>query len=367
MQAVIEAKRTWERTFDAMSDGIVVHDEGMRIVRVNRAFARLVRSAPARLVGRDLLELLDETNATAVRRACARVVSTRRPLTFELDDPSLGGSVSISLSRLPTKQGAYFIQTLRDITDERQMQERLAQASKLASIGQLAAGVAHEINTPLATITGCAQSLVRQLTAAPELVGGERWEAISDRLTTIVEQSFRCKKITRDLLDYAKPTKATLVPTDVERVAREAVETVGRERAHGRVRTKVAGEPGLVATDPDLLRQVLVNLLVNALDAVEASGSTGGVVLECRFLKGVVRITVRDSGAGIAPGDIERIFDPFFTTKPPGRGTGLGLSISQSLVASLGGRIEVSSRVGRGSRFSIALPRDLDGRGERGE
>jgi PAS domain S-box-containing protein len=355
LQAVVAAKRMWEGTFDAMSDGIVIHDEKLRIVRVNRAFARLARSGPARLVGSSLLDLLEPANRAAVESACERVAVTRRPVTFDIEEPDLGGTVSISVSRLQTVDGVYFIHTLRDITHERQMQERLAQSSKMASIGHLATGVAHEINTPLATITGCAQSLARQLAALPDLSGSPRWEAISERLATIVEQSFRCKKITRDLLDYAKPTKPTMMEVDLERVAREAIETIEREREGVQIPVRVVGDPAPVTSDPDLLRQVVINLLVNALDATEAAGG-GTVAIEVRYLKRGVRLGVRDTGKGMEPGEVERVFDPFYTTKPPGRGTGLGLSISHSIVVSLGGRIDVTSRPGRGSRFTVWLP-----------
>jgi two-component system NtrC family sensor kinase len=105
---------------------------------------------------------------------------------------------------------------------------------------------------------------------------------------------------------------------------------------------------------------------VNALDAVESAAVKGEVVVETRYLKRATRLTIQDTGDGIAPGDLDRIFDPFFTTKPPGHGTGLGLSISQSIVASLGGRIDVASQAGRGSRFSVVLPRGSERTGRPG-
>jgi two-component system NtrC family sensor kinase len=301
--------------------------------------------------------VLSAENHRAVRRAAERVASTRRPVTFDIDEPSFGGTVSVSLSLLRLAEGTYYIHTLRDITEQRQMQERLAQASKMASIGHLAAGVAHEINTPLATITGCAQSLSRQLAATPELHQGGRWDAIAERLSTIVDQSFRCKKITRDLLDFAKPTKPVLRLTDLEVLLRETVEGIPYDAKATRVRFSTIGTAVPVMTDSDLLRQVVLNLVVNALDAVE--GRMGAVInIEVRYLKRRVRIGVRDSGGGIAADDIDRIFDPFFTTKAPGKGTGLGLSISQSITQSLGGRLDASSVKGKGATFVVELPLD---------
>jgi PAS domain S-box-containing protein len=356
LEAVTSAKQVWEGTFDAMTEGVVMHDAEFRIVRANRAFARLVRTKPAKLVGGDLLELFSDENRTALAAARDRVAATRRPYEFEIEETAFGRLLSFSVSRLQTAAGARFIHTVRDVTDGRQMHERLAQSAKMASIGNLAAGVAHEINTPLATIAGSAQSLERQLAVIPELREHPRWEAVAARLEAIVEQSFRCKRITHDLLHYAAPTRPDVVSTDLARVAREALETLERQRDVRAVEVREAGAAALVATDPGLVRQVLINLVSNALDAVDGS-ERGAVTVEVRHLARGPRVAVRDTGPGIAPEDLERVFDPFFTTKPPGKGTGLGLSISQSIVASLGGRLEARSRPGRGATFTLHLPR----------
>ncbi len=235
------------------------------------------------------------------------------------------------------------------------MHARLAQSSKMASIGNLAAGVAHEINTPLATIAGSAQSLERQLAAMPELRDHARWDAIAARLEAIVEQSFRCKRITHDLLHFAAPTRPDVVPTDLIRVASEAVETLEKQRDTRAVSVRQVGAPALVSTDPGLVRQILLNLIANGLDAIEGR-EDGSVTVEVRHLARGSRVAVRDSGGGIDPEDLARVFDPFFTTKPPGKGTGLGLSISQSISASLGGRLDARSRGGRGATFTLHLP-----------
>jgi signal transduction histidine kinase len=314
-----------------------------------------MRLSPAKIVGAWLPSVLDSNNREVVERACERVASTRRPYTFDIDEPAIGGTVSISISPLRIPEGDFFIHTIRDITDQRHMQERLAQASRMASIGRLATGVAHEINTPLATITGCAQSLSRQLASLPEITDQAKWSMVNERLNTIVEQSFRCKKITRDLLDYAKPNKPSFVVCDLSRVASEAIETAARDRESERIVFRVTGQPWQATTDPDLVRQILINLIVNAVDASEEKSR---VWIETRFLKRLAKISVRDRGKGIAANELERIFDPFYTTKSPGKGTGLGLSISQSLAMSLGGRLEVASEPGRGSRFTLTLPRE---------
>ncbi len=357
LEAVTAAKQVWEGTFDAMTDGVVLHDEAFRVVRANLAFAKLVRSKPGALVGADFRELFSEENRAAIVAARDRVAATRRPVEIEIAETPLGRELTISISRQQTEAGAAYIHTVRDVTEGRVMSQRLAQSAKLASIGHLAAGVAHEINTPLATIAGSAQSLARHLAGMAELREHERWGSISARLEAIVEQSFRCKRITHDLLHYAAPMRPELAPTDLARVARETVETLERQRDVGCVTIGEVGSPSLVTTDPELLRQVLINLVSNGLDAIEDCGSGGRVSVEVRHLARGARVAVRDTGAGIAADDLGRVFDPFFTTKAPGKGTGLGLSISQSIVASLGGRLEVRSRAGRGATFTVHLPR----------
>jgi PAS domain S-box-containing protein len=357
LEAVTAAKQVWEGTFDAMTEGIVLHDEQFRVVRANRAFARLVRTRPERLVATDLRDYVAPEAREALSRARDEVAETGRPVDFEVEEPELGRTLSVTVSPLETDAGVRYVDTVRDVTAEREMQGRLAQASKMASIGHLAAGVAHEINTPLATIAGSAQSLERQLAAIPELREHPRWGSVAARLEAIVEQSFRCKRITHDLLHFAAPTRPELAPTDLARVAREAVETLERSRSTAAVAVREAGPPALVVTDAELLRQVLINLVANGLDAVEARGAGGAVTVEVRHASRGSRVVVRDEGAGIAPEDLSRVFDPFFTTKPPGKGTGLGLSISQTIVGSLGGRLEVRSRPSRGATFTVHLPR----------
>ncbi len=355
LEAVTAAKAVWEGTFDAMADGIVVHDDTARVVRANTAFIRLMKLDFTSILDKDFFELFSPENREILAAARDRVAATRRHADIELFEPATGRHLSISVSRLTGESRLTFIYTVRDVTEGRMISERLTQSAKMASIGNLAAGVAHEINTPLATIAGSAQSLSRQLAGIPELVEGQRWSAISERLEAIVAQSFRCKRITHDLLNFAAPTRPTLAPTDIVRVAREAIEMLERERGESHVRIVEAGSAPGVVTDAELLRQVLINLVANALDAVDERGA-GDVTVTIRGLRRSARIEVRDTGAGIAETDLDRIFDPFFTTKPPGRGTGLGLSISHNIVSSLGGQLEAKSKVGRGSTFVVRLP-----------
>jgi two-component system, NtrC family, sensor kinase len=226
---------------------------------------------------------------------------------------------------------------------------RMDNASKvrLATLGQLAAQLAHEIGTPLSSVSGHIQLALLQRDLAP---------ALRERLDVSGREIERIGKIVRDYLDSTRPLEPEREPTALPRLLEEAVELVQGVAPDKRaaVTWKVADGLGNVVTDPGLLRQIVVNLLSNALDAVDRNGRVG---IEARSVGDDVLITVSDTGHGISPDDLRRIFEPFYTTKGRGRGTGLGLAICRQLTAALGGTISVESETGKGSTFFVRIPR----------
>jgi two-component system NtrC family sensor kinase len=229
----------------------------------------------------------------------------------------------------------------------------LGDKERLAALGQLAAQLAHEIGTPLGSVSGHLQLAL----SSRDLAQGTR-----DRLQVAIKELERVSKIVRDYLDSTRPVKAALVPCDLPRVVEEAVGIAqgGVERDGIAIDRSVSPDAAEVDTDAGLLRQILINLVANAIDAVSGNGR---VAIEASAVEGAVRITVRDDGVGIAPEDAARICEPFYTTKGRGKGTGLGLAICRELATALGGRITVESAPGRGSTFTLTLPRS--GRSER--
>jgi signal transduction histidine kinase len=226
---------------------------------------------------------------------------------------------------------------------------------RLATLGQLAAQLAHEIGTPLSSVSGHLQLALLQRDLPPGL---------RDRLEVATREIGRIGRIVRDYLDSTRSLEPELKPTHLGQMLAEAVEVTRSVDPGGRrsIELNVADDPSDFVTDPGLLRQILINLLTNAFDAVERGGS---VSLGARLENGDdVVITVRDTGAGIPADDLRRIFEPFYTTKGRGKGTGLGLAICRELVAALGGSIAVESAPGRGSTFSVRLPRYGQGRPE---
>jgi len=231
----------------------------------------------------------------------------------------------------------------QDLTDLRQMEEAVRRADRLAVVGGLAAGLAHEIRNPLASMCGS----IEVLGASPGLDEQER-----QLMSVVRSEAERLEALVREFLSFAKPISPAFEALDGSRAMTETVELFRQEVAERGIELVArAGEPVFVRADPGQLRQVLWNLLGNAADATPPGGR-----VEVRFSRqaGEGILEVADTGHGIADGDLEQIFDPFFTTKE--RGTGLGLAIVHRIVEAHSGHLSVVSEVGKGTTFRVALP-----------
>ena len=238
--------------------------------------------------------------------------------------------------------------------DRDRLQEMLAHASKLASIGELAAGVAHEINNPLAIIMATS-GVIRDM-LNPEFDLDHSPEAICKELSTIDTAATRAKGITKRLQEMGKARMPVSVQCDLNALTAEVLERLQRVEFKGKhleVVTRFAADLPQILAEPEPLRQVVGNILVNAADAIADKGT---ITVSTAMQDGMVSLTIADTGRGIPAGDLQRIFNPFFTTKGGGRGTGLGLSIAASIVKYLGGTIKVNSIPGAGSSFTVLLP-----------
>jgi signal transduction histidine kinase len=222
----------------------------------------------------------------------------------------------------------------------------LGDKERLAALGQLAAQLAHEIGTPLGSVSGHLQLAISARDLPPSL---------KERLQVATRELERVSKIVRDYLDSTRRVKPEPAVVDLKRLAEESIDiALGAERrARIRVALDLADEAAELFTDPSLLRQILVNLCTNAADAQPQN-----LTIRARAGDGQIHLSVRDDGSGISPEDVARIFEPFYTTKGRGKGTGLGLAICRELATALGGRISVESEPGRGSTFTLTLPRE---------
>ena len=235
------------------------------------------------------------------------------------------------------------------------LNNQLIQSQKLAAIGELSAGIAHEINNPIAIIAQEAE-WAAHLVGEAEKTCAVDFADVRDSLREVRAQVDRCKNITHKLLDFARKREPVLQDVDVVRIIEDMARLVDKEASYKNVtlaRDLPQGLPTL-RTDAPLLRQVVLNLMTNALYAVDTGGR---IEVSARADDEILEIRIKDNGCGIPPENIEKIFNPFFTTKPPGQGTGLGLSMCHTLVTGMKGEICVESKPGQGATFIVRLPR----------
>ncbi len=232
-------------------------------------------------------------------------------------------------------------------------QEQLVEVEKLASLGRVAAGVAHEINNPLAVINEKAGLLQDFLEVSGDFKHRERFGALLEGITDSVK---RCRTITHRLLGFARRVEVTVEPIELNDVVSRVREYLESDRAEkgARLELELAGDLPTAHTDRVEFEQVLVNLIKNAIDAVPGGGAI--VVTTRAKNQRWLQIAIADNGPGIPAEQIKRLFEPFFTTKEKGKGTGLGLFVSRGIMKKLGGRILVESAVGRGTTFTLELP-----------
>jgi len=358
LETVSAGKKIWEQTFDAMPDGILVHDASMHVTRCNAMAAEMMNfEQPAEAIG---LTCAAAFARLFGERAAAFHMNPRAPggaASFEIQAED-GRRYLVAVAPLDEVEGGRgsSVITWSDVTQISEMQEQLSRSRRLATVGQLAAGVAHEINNPLAAITTCAEATLRDIRSTPDLAPLAEERSWNFYLEEIVRQALRCKAITRGLLDLSRQRRARREPCDINALVERSVMLISQREEAGAVSLNVELDPliGEVATDDVLVWQILDNLLTNALNAVEGRGSINvSTALEGER----ARIEVADTGAGIPAEMLVRIFDPFYTTKEAGKGSGLGLAISTTLAEALGGALTVESKFGAGSRFRLWLPR----------
>ncbi|HKA00918.1 MAG TPA: ATP-binding protein [Candidatus Solibacter sp.] len=266
------------------------------------------------------------------------------PVSSRLSDVTLNIAIAPLVSKDQEQIGRLII--LDDVTDRAELEQRLVQADKLSSIGLLAAGVAHEVNTPLAVISTYAQMLAKQVSEDSQK---------SAILEKIAKQTFRASEIVNSLLNFSRTSTTSFGNVDVNRVVQETLSLLEHQMHKSSVEIRTDLDPDLppVHGNAGKLQQVFLNLFLNARDAM-----SGGGKLEVRsYCDGAgTRIEVSDTGHGIAPENLHRIYDPFFTTKGAKKGTGLGLSVTYGIIQEHGGSIEVSNRRGGGATFRVELP-----------
>jgi len=360
-----DQRRFTAKVIDALPVGLYVIDRDYRIQAWNRKRETGTQGVPREeAIGRPIFEVLFRQPRDLLRREFDEVLASGKMQVIEQESQASGEARHYRITKIPLRlnddEVTHVITTGEDITEWKSVQRQIAQSEKLAAIGQLAAGVMHEINNPLATIGACCEAVSAVAEdAAPEVQAG-----IAEYLKIMDTEVQRCKRIVEGLLDVSRPRSGARAPTDVNKVVDDTLFLLKHHERFKRVTLQRDLAPGLkpVQANAEQLIQVFMALMLNAMDAMDARGTlTIQTSVNAERADEVV-IAFSDTGSGISGHDIQKIFEPFYTTKPQGRGTGLGLSICYGIVADHRGRIEVDSQLGRGSTFRVILPAGEDPR-----
>jgi two-component system, NtrC family, sensor kinase len=357
-----EQRRFTERIIDSLPVGLYVIDPEYRIQAWNRKRETGMQGVSREeAIGRPIFEILHRQPEELLRAEFDDVFSSGRIQQFQMESSATGDLRTYRISKIPMRLDdtavTHVITIGEDVTEWREATDRFSQAEKLAAIGQLAAGVMHEINNPLATIAACAESLAMR--ADDMAAAGSPLPEFSEYLKIIDSEVHRCKRIVDGLLEFSRPRPATRTLVSVNDVVEQTLFLLKHHARFKKLTVHSSLDPELgtnVRGNPDQMIQVVMALLLNAVDAMRERGTVTIRTRAGREAGEGAIIEVIDEGHGIPRGEMSKIFEPFYTTKPPGRGTGLGLSICYGIVAAHGGRLEVDSTPGEGTVFRVILP-----------
>src|SRR4051812_17720982 len=367
-----EQVRELRAALEDAAEGICRIDLDGRVVSVNRAFTRLVGTPAEQAIGRSWEALIAAEDRAALGgdlRAIGEKVE-REVRGVRADGATFEMQLSIvpvlePNATRPILKGHYFF--IRDLSDRKRMENQLIFAGRMAAVGTLAAGVAHEINNPLAYIVANIDFVRQQITTFASRVNrqsslsgdmGRSLDETGEALAEARQGAERVRNIVRDLRVFARGDEDQSGPVALRRVLDSSINIAWNEIRHRARLVKDYGDTPMVESNESRLGQVFLNLLLNAAHAI-AEGETERNEIRVSTRtdgRGFAVVEIRDTGVGIPPEIRDRIFDPFFTTKPAGEGTGLGLWICSGILSGLGGEISVDSEKGKGSVFRVSLP-----------
>jgi signal transduction histidine kinase len=358
------SKQQLETTFDAITDYICAIDAEFTVMRVNKSYADFVKAPIRDIIGKHCYEVFWGLKSPCERCPARKTFASAAPVFkqhFTLR--TVAGVRHFDIGTYPVAPGEgkpeNVIEHIRDVTDERSILEQLIRSEKLATIGTMTAGIAHEMINPLSGISGTVTNMLQ----LPHKYGLN--EKGKQRLTALRDAAARATMIMKDLLHLSRKEDATTILTDINAIIMKAVNAV-QLKGFPPLEYKLMLDQSLtmVLCDPLKIEQVIINMVTNAVQSIVEKKNTltlqsvqysGLIIISTQALDEMVRIDIIDNGAGISEDIKSKIFDPFFTTRAPGEGTGLGLSLCQRIVEEHNGRILVESARGL-TTFSIVLP-----------
>jgi two-component system, NtrC family, sensor kinase len=359
--AEAEAQRRFtEMIIDSLPVSLYAIDREFRIVAWNRNRELGGQGIPRhKVIGRNIFDVLTRQRREVLEREFKQAFKTGRIERIEQETKTAEGETHHWLvSKIPMRgagdEVTHVITVGEDVTARVEANRAIARAEKLAAVGRLAAGVVHEINNPLATISACAEALESRVREGAFDASTEV-EDLREYLGLIRSEAFRCKSITNGLLDFSRARAGEHMPVNINDVITSAARLVAHQKRGQGIEIEVETSEDVppVLGDEGQLQQAVIVLATNAIDAMPEGGR---LTLASRQEEGKAVMEVADTGVGIASENLTKIFDPFFTTKEVGRGTGLGLAVCYGIVTEHGGRLDVQSTVGVGTTFRISLP-----------
>jgi PAS domain S-box-containing protein len=346
-----DAQNKWEVIFDAIEEGISIHDVNFNILDANQSLSRILNTKLSDLIGKRCYEVIHHLPEPPKGCPCLQAIETKKFANAEVKIPHLKGEFNISIYPLSNAEGGLkgFVHIIRDITQQERLQSELIQLEKLSALGQLIAGIAHEMNNPLTSVIGYAQLLKNSKEVSDE---------IKEDLERLHDEAMRATKIIQNLLTFARKRKAEKSYANINEILRSTIALRSYELRVNNIDVMEDFETDLPRTmmDPQQLQQVFLNLLTNAEYAMKEAHGHGRLEIQTRVNldRSLIRVSFKDDGSGISEENLLRVFEPFFTTKETG--TGLGLSVSYGIIQEHGGNIFAQSRLGEGATFTVEFP-----------
>jgi PAS domain S-box-containing protein len=344
------ASREWRTTFDSITDLISIHDTDNRIIRVNKAVAELLKTTPQELIGKFCREAMRGDQECPANCPHLWALKTGKSSSLEIFNSNLGLYFQESASPLFNEQGEITgtVLVARDVTQQKRMEEQLIMTDRLASIGELSSGIAHELNNPLTSVIGFSQMLME----------GDVPANMKEDLATVYSEAQRAAAIVKNLLIFARKHAPIKQLSQVNTVVEDVLRLRAYEQKANNIKLENNFAPNLpqIMMDHFQIQQVFLNIIVNAEFAMTEAHNKGNLTITTEKVDDFIRVTFTDDGPGISKENLKHIFDPFFTTKAVGKGTGLGLSICHGIVTEHGGKIYARSEKGLGTIFVVELP-----------
>ena len=341
VELLSSAKREWEKTVDAITQAICIIDAHGTVRRANRVFAELVQVPVTAIPGRPWLGLLPPAWSDPVARALAEPAATQAEIR--------AGERTLSFTAIAMAEPGSAVLVIEDQTERRRLQEQLIQSEKMSAIGQLIAGVAHDLNNPLASVVGFSDFLAEVGDIPPQF---------AEPLQVIRQEAERAATIVKNLLSFARSQEGERKLQPIGPIIESTLALLRNQLMANKVEATLEVDHGLpdVEVNGNQIKQVFVNLINNANQAIASDAPSGRIWVTAKRLREGVAVSITDSGPGMTEELAGHVFEPFFTTKGEGEGTGLGLSICQGIVKEHGGRITLDTKPGGGATFTVELP-----------